>query len=106
MSDARIAQLKAFLEEDPGDNFILFALALEYIKKGDTSEAEDLFKSILARDPAYVGVYYHLGKLYESAGDFARAKTTYNAGIVVARNSGELHALSELEAALTECSDS
>jgi Tfp pilus assembly protein PilF len=106
MSDARIAQLKAFLEEDPDDNFTLFALALEYIKKGDAGQAEKLFKSILVNDPAYVGVYYHLGKLYESLGDISMARSTYNEGIVVTRKARELHALSELETALGECGDS
>lgn len=105
MSDARIAQLKEFLREDPADNFTRFALALEYIKKDDLKEAEHLFKSILAADPAYVGVYYHLGKLYESSGDVNEAKAAYNRGISVARKAGELHALSELETALTECGE-
>ncbi|MCA1802828.1 MAG: tetratricopeptide repeat protein [Rhodothermaceae bacterium] len=106
MSDARIAQLKAFLVEDPHDNFTLFALALEYIKMGDAGQAEKLFKSILANDPAYVGVYYHLGKLYESLGDIGMARSTYIEGIAVTRKAGELHALSELETALGECGDS
>jgi Tfp pilus assembly protein PilF len=106
MSDTRIAQLMAFLEEDPDDNFTLFALALEYIKKGDAGQAEKLFKRIVTNDPAYVGVYYHLGKLYESLGDFDMARSTYRMGIGVTRKSGELHALSELETALGECGDS
>lgn len=91
--------------EDPADNFTRFALALEYIKKGDFRKAEDLFKSILDADPAYVGVYYHLGKLYEATGDVNQAKAIYNKGISVARKARELHALSELETALSECNE-
>jgi Tfp pilus assembly protein PilF len=105
MSEARIRQLLAFLDEDPGDTFTRFALALEYIKSGNPEMAEKLFTGILNTDPGYVGVYYHLGKLYESLGDTDRAATTYGKGIEAATQAGEVHARSELEAALADCGE-
>jgi tetratricopeptide (TPR) repeat protein len=105
MNNPRIHQLKTFLQEDPHDNFTLFALALEYIKTGELARAEKLFNDILSNNPDYVGVYYHLGKLYESLDDTGLAKTTYNKGIAVAGKIGDDLALSELKTALLECGE-
>ena len=65
----RIAQLKAFLEDSPGDSFLQHALALEYIKLNDDAAARGVFEALLAREPGYVGSYYHLGRLLERTGE-------------------------------------
>ena len=61
----RIEKIKEFLLQQPNDNFLQHALALEYIKLGNDKEARKLFEQILMRDPAYIGSYYHLAKLFE-----------------------------------------
>ncbi|MDG5766851.1 hypothetical protein QA596_05175 [Balneolales bacterium ANBcel1] len=98
----RIAKLKAFLQEDPDDSFSRFALALEYQKTGDHQTARSLFEHIRDKDPGYIGVYYHLGKLYQMTDEPRLALKTYTNGITIARNAGDHHAATELEQALQE----
>ena len=98
----RFEQLHKLIEANPGDAFLHHALALEHIKKGDDSKARELFESILARDPAYVGSYYHLAKLYERTGDTELAVKTYERGIEEARKAGDELSLREMRSALEE----
>jgi len=58
-------KIRQMLVDNPADNFLQHALALEYIKLGDDKQARNLFEDILNRDPAYIGSYYHLAKLLE-----------------------------------------
>ena len=99
---SRLKQLLAFLEEDPTDSFIQFALAAEYRKLGQMSEAISTFEQLRATDPSYVGLYYHLGKMMEEAGRIEDALGVYRAGIEVANQVSDLHARSELQSALLE----
>ena len=50
----RIAKLQAFLKESPDDCFLNHALALEYIKSGNETEARLLFEKNMAFDTNYV----------------------------------------------------
>jgi len=43
-----------------------------------------------------VGLYYHLGKLYEELGETDLALLTYEDGVSVAKKAADFHALSEL----------
>jgi len=101
----KIAQLKSFLELDPNDSFTKFALALEYQKTGNTQLAENYFVDILESDPDYVGVYYHLGKLYEVLNNPERAAATYTKGLDVARINKDTHAANELAESLLNLND-
>lgn len=98
----RIEKLKEFLSRQPDDNFLQHALALEYIKRGNEEEAARLFTGILARDPGYIGTYYHLGKLLERTGATEAAIRTYEKGMDAARQAGDAHALGELRGAWEE----
>ena len=95
----RIERLKAFLREQPGDNFLQHALALEYVKLGKEAEARELFETILQRDPGYTGSYYHLGKLLERTGLPTGAVQVYEKGMAACRQAGDTHAYNELQAA-------
>lgn len=97
MSVDRLAQLQSYYEEDPDDPFTRFALAQEYLKKGETDQALSFFEELVDTDPDYVGTYYHLGKLYEKLDRHDDALDTYEQGIEVAREQNETKALSELQ---------
>ncbi len=105
MSTTRIKQLKAFLLEDPDDTFTRFALALEYLKLEQYDAAENIFTDIVEKHPDYSGVYYHLGKLYETTGRPEQALSTYTEGIDVCRKKREIHAQKELQEAINELAD-
>jgi Tfp pilus assembly protein PilF len=102
----RIEQLKEYLKNTDKDSFLQHALALEYIKIGNDKEAEKLFEELLAREPTYIGSYYHLGKLLERIGKNEKALTTYQNGMKRAKEADDRHSYIELEAALEDLNES
>jgi tetratricopeptide (TPR) repeat protein len=98
----RIEQINQLLKEAPDDEFLLHAMALEYIKIGEDSKARVLFERILMNNPSYVGSYYHLGKLLERAGETDEAIKVYESGMVYAKKVGDQKAYGELRGAYEE----
>ena len=98
----RIDKLKEFLQASPADSFVQHALALEYIKLGEDTQARNLFEILLEREPGYIGSYYHLAKLLERIGENDSAIKVYERGIDEARKAGDNHSLSELRSAYEE----
>lgn len=95
----RTEKLKAMLAQNPGDSFVQHALALECVKAGNDAEARTLFETLLARNEAYVGSYYHLAKLLERTGERESAIACYQKGLAVAKEANDRHAYNELQAA-------
>ena len=102
MEQSQIKQLARQIRENPGDSFSKFALALEFRKQGEYKKARILFEDILSADPEYVGVYYHLGKLYEILDRPGDARRLYKSGIEVAGRQSETRTKKELQEALTQ----
>jgi tetratricopeptide (TPR) repeat protein len=98
----RIEKILEMLAETPKDSFLCHALALEYIKVGNDSEARRLFESVLENDPGYIGSYYHLAKLLERIGETDAAIKVYEKGMKEPKNAGDDHSLSELRSAFEE----
>jgi len=98
----RIQKIKEFLQQNPDDNFLQHALALEYIKLGEDGSAKELFENILTRDPGYIGSYYHLAKLHERNEEVEQAKKVYEKGMEESKKAGENHTYSELRSAYEE----
>ncbi|MFN5363917.1 MAG: tetratricopeptide repeat protein [Bacteroidota bacterium] len=96
----RHQQLLDLYAASPGDAFILFALAKECENSGDTAAALSHYTRLRALHPGYIGLYYHLGKLYELMNDEDQAAEVYRAGIELGKNTGDRHATSELLGAL------
>jgi len=97
MSSNRLEQLFDFLKATPNDPFILYAIAIEYIKQKDFDQALTYFQELLHQKPDYVGAYYHFGKLYEQLGQEDQALTIYRKGMAVAQQAHDMHAFSELQ---------
>ena len=85
--------------ENPHDNFLRHALALEYIKLGDDGKAKDLLEAILTESPDYIGSYYHLAKLLEKLTLTKAAIEWYEKGMAAAKKANDQHAYNELQAA-------
>ena len=105
METARLQQLFHFLENSPGESFILFAIAKEYEGINQLDKALGYYLKLTTDDPDYVGTYYHLGKLYEQLEQFEKAFQTYKTGMAVAKKIGDQHALSELAGAKLNLGD-
>ena len=95
----RIDKISAFLNQQPKDNFLRHALALEYIKIGEDIKARDLFIQILLETPDYIGSYYHLAKTLEKLQDRAAAIEWYEKGMAAAKLAKDNHAYGELQGA-------
>ena len=96
MSDKRIDQLMQFLAESPNDSFLKFAVAKEHEKSNVLEKALKFYLDIYENDPEYIGLYYHLGKLYEEIGERQLALNSYKEGIEIGKKQGDFHAVSEL----------
>jgi tetratricopeptide (TPR) repeat protein len=98
----RLETLLEYLRDEPGDPFVLYALAQEYLKRGRIDEALRHFETLVTDHPGYVGTYYHLGKLYERLDRNEDALATYRAGMEAAQRIGDFHARAELQSALLD----
>lgn len=97
-----IQQLALFLKKNPNDSFAKFALALELLKAGEVTKARILFESVLEQDPGYLGVYYHLGKLYQQSERYTEAGRLFKKGIELAGKQNDTRTKAELHEALDE----
>ncbi|MEX0686330.1 MAG: hypothetical protein WD267_00415 [Balneolales bacterium] len=98
----RIELLKGFLANDPENSFTIFALALEHVNISEYKIALGLFEDLQKSDPDYVGLYYHLGKLYETLDEEKLAIATYKKGLDVAQKEKDPLVIRELQDALAE----
>jgi tetratricopeptide (TPR) repeat protein len=105
MQSQRLTLLQGLLQAQPNDTFVLFALAKEYEKLDQKSLALETYLQLIQVDADYIGLYYHLGKLYEALHEPEKALTTYRKGMVIANKLGDTHAYSELAGAKLNLSD-
>jgi tetratricopeptide (TPR) repeat protein len=101
----RLQYLTQLLESSPNDPFLLFAIAKEYEKNSDDASALLWYERLKNTRPDYVGLYYHLGKLFERLGNHPAAISVYKTGADVARSAKDNHALAEINGALMEIDD-
>lgn len=102
MTLTRLDQLKNFLEQEPNDAFLKYAIATEYLSLGFKDKTLELFEALLVEHPDYLGTYYHLGKLYEQFAKTSEAEKTYSKGIELAKTLKNKHAQNELQQALDD----
>jgi tetratricopeptide (TPR) repeat protein len=93
----RLEKLLEFLKNEPDDEFLLYALATEYLRLNQADTALGYYERLVTDHPKYVGTYYHLGKLYEAINRKEDAISTYENGMKIARELRDNHALSELQ---------
>lgn len=99
---SRLAALQSFLEQDPNDSFTRYAIGLEHAKESNYADAIKTLEELRGRDPNYIPTYYMLGGYYRETGERDNARAIYQEGITRARAARDLHAASELDAALDE----
>lgn len=96
----RLELIKRYLQEDPSDSFLRYALALEFIALNLNKDAYEHLEKLLADDPDYLPAYYMAGKTAEANNDNNFAIKWYSKGILVAGIQKDQHTLNELTAAL------
>jgi len=93
-----IPQLQALLKDEPNDPFLLYGLAQEHAKAGDTAHAIEFYDRCLAADPAYCYAHYHKAVALQAAHRTPEALVAIEAGLFAAKVAKDGHALSELQA--------
>jgi predicted Zn-dependent protease len=94
--------LNEILTQNPNDAFARYGLAMEYSKSGQTNQALNEFKKLLAAHPEYTAGYFMAAQTLSAAGRTDEARTMLTDGIASAKKTGNTHAQSEMEAMLAE----
>lgn len=101
MAANRLETLKNLVAQDPQNSFLRYGLAMEHRNAGDLETAVAEFRAILAANPDYVPAYFHGGQTLERMSRVDEARALYQSGIEASLRTGDAHARSELEAALS-----
>jgi tetratricopeptide (TPR) repeat protein len=96
----RLEQLQQMLLQEPHDEFLQYAIAIEYFSVSDFEKAINCFKNILQTNANYLAAYYQMGKCYEELKQYDNAKNTYTKGIELAQKQSKSKTLNELKEAL------
>lgn len=99
---SRVQQLEALLAKEPNDTFLLYALAQEFAKQGDTDAALARFDACLQIDPDFLYAYFHKAKLLAGLGHTGEAVEVARTGFARARAKQDGKAMGELEALIDE----
>ena len=97
---SRLEQLQQMLLQEPNDEFLQYAIGIEYFSVGNFNKALEYFTGILSTKPEYLAAYYQTGKCYEELKQFEEAKAIYQKGIELAKSQNKLKTLNELNEAL------
>ena len=104
-TEEKIAQLEALLADDEPDSLGLFMLGKMYLDVGRHADAAATLERCVALKPDYSAAYRFLGDAWRKAGDAARARSTYEKGIAVAEEKGDLQASKEMGVMLRKVSE-
>jgi predicted Zn-dependent protease len=85
---SRIEIFKQMLEAEPDNTMVMFGLAKEYEKSGQTEDVIALLENYLAKADDEGNAYGMLAKAYEQTGQRDKAKETYERGIDAATKHG------------------
>ncbi len=96
----RLEMLEKMLAAGQVDSFARYALAMEYRREQRVDDALRTFEALRTADPGYLAMYLMAGQLLMDAGRPVEAKPWLEAGIELAKKTGEGKAQAELEAAL------
>jgi tetratricopeptide (TPR) repeat protein len=102
MQISRLQKLLEFIEKEPNDPFLKYALATEYLRLNEPDKALAYYEDLINNHPSYTGTYYHLGKLYEALGRKPEAIRIYETGMRITKEQHDNHAFSELQAVYKE----
>ncbi|GAB4031496.1 tetratricopeptide repeat protein [Spirosoma jeollabukense] len=98
MNTERIQQLIQFVQEEPGEPFNVYALAMEYLNS-QPEQARIYFDQLLTEYPDYLPTYYHAAALYAELDQRDRAADLYEKGIKLALAQNNQKTLLELQRA-------
>lgn len=102
MTSSRIDIFKQMLVNDPVNSSILFGLAKEYEKAGQTTEMIETLERYLEISDDEGNAFGMLARAYEKAGLSDKAKATYQRGIEAADSHGHPSMAQEYRSIIAE----
>lgn len=96
MPTSRRERLEALLIDDPGDVFLHYALATEWLKEGNITAAEAKFQGLHTDFPDYVPAWFQHAQALAEQGRTDEARTIAEQGLATARRVGDTHAAGEI----------
>ncbi|HVJ88988.1 MAG TPA: tetratricopeptide repeat protein [Labilithrix sp.] len=99
-SSKRLTFLEKTTADGSTDPLAWYGLAMEYRKLERWDEALQTFTALRTMKPDYVAMYLMCGQMLAGLARHDEAREWLEAGVEQARQKGDSHALSELEAAL------
>lgn len=102
MSD-KIEKLEAMLDdpEQEQDALTHFLLGREYMEADRAEDAVRAFSRCVELNPEYSAAYRFLGDSYRKNNQADKAKETYETGMTIANEMGDLQAAKEMKALLS-----
>jgi tetratricopeptide (TPR) repeat protein len=97
MSQSRLEKILKLYQEDPGNSFLIYALALEYKAENDLDLSLQYFEKLQNLDPEYLGLYYPLSGIYARLGYKDLAIKSVLKGMELAEKQNNLKTRGELE---------
>ena len=97
----RREKFEAMLADEPEDQFLRYALALEYEKEGEHERSLEFLRGLMADDPPHVPSFFMAGQHLASQDRVAEAREALRVGIEQARQQGNTHAAGEMSEFLT-----
>ncbi len=99
---SRLEILQEMVARDSQNAFARYGLAQELANQERLEEALAEYERLIEIKPDYCYAYFHGGRTLERLGQVEEARRLYRRGIEASSQAGDLHARSELEAALAE----
>ena len=96
MTNSRLLQIEAMLEEEPEDRFLRYSLALECEKEGQHARSLELLEALTTDDEPYVPAFFMAGQQLARLSRIAEARGFLRDGIDAARRIGDSHAAGEM----------
>lgn len=92
----RLELLKQFTQDEPGNPFNWYALAIEY-RESNPSRAMELFQLVLDQHPSYLATYLPAAHLFAEHDRLQLAQETFEKGIDLAKKEDNRKAHQELQ---------
>ena len=96
MSSDRLSQLRAMLQDEPGDPFLRYAIALELNRGGAREQACKDLEALVREAPDHVPSYYQLASILVDLGRTSDAIEVCDAGSLQCIVSGDRKTRGEL----------
>jgi len=93
---SRREKIEAMLAQEPADQFLRYALAMELEKEGQHARSLELLRGLMADDPAHVPSFFMAGQHLTKRGLVEEARAVLRDGIERARQQGDHHAAAEM----------